>query len=810
MSSRRRTPSLAKRAMLAGAAAVLLLHAPAHAQEQQHRQNANPFAPPPRHVAPTPDGLAADELYMEADRLTRDDKAKRTTAEGNVEIRYQDRTLRADRVVYDEGLEHQQGVIHAYGHVVVVNADNTVEYADELVLDDKFAAGAARGFSARMPQNGKMAAAGMVRRSDMVQELDRAIYTPCVICVQNHAKTPSWSITADRVVEDKKRRLIFYRNARVHILGVPVMWFPVFWHADPAAKRVSGLLAPKFSVDSRLGFSYEQPYLWTATPSMDVILAPKISTNVNPFINGEVHKLFYSGEVDVRFGYTYERDLESDGQKFGNLTSRSYILGRGAFHVDENWLLGFTAERASDPLIFDKYTIPNAFMSRGPYVSDDRRLNSQIYAIRQTQDNYFSVAAMSIQGLRASQTNPQQIENNSVFPVIAPLAEDHYEPNQDVLGGHLRFTGSTVALTRSQSPDYTVNNTLLDIPGIDSRRVTGEADWQRTLFTSFGLRLDPYLQVRADGYSLGDLPRALVNGVPTQFVSSTVGRALGTAGVDITYPLYRRWRDTTVILEPVVNVAVSPHARQVVVGHDSQGQPIYLDEDSGSFELDESNIFQANKFPGYDLYEDGTRVSVGARGEILWDDGRRANVLIGRMFQADTNPIFTPGSGVRGKASDWIVYADAQPIQNVSFFTRARLDADTFEIHRLEAGANFRAKFINGYIRYFEQDAESTGLVLDTTTGTLTSTTTGQRQQNMDVGGEINIRKNWGLSFAGSRDFTQNAWVIRDMGVFYHDDCIRVDVIYVREDVVIGRLGPTNQVMLRLTLATLGSPITIR
>ena len=203
-------------------------------------------------------------------------------------------------------------------------------------------------------------------------------------------------------------------------------------------------------------------------------------------------------------------------------------------------------------------------------------------------------------------------------------------------------------------------------------------------------------------------------------------------------------------------------------------------------------------------------MSVGGRGEILWDDGRRANLLIGRMFQADSNRAFTPGSGVRGKASDWIVYADAQPLQNVSFFTRARIDADTFEVHRLEAGANFRSKFASGYVRYFQQDAESTGLVLDTTSGSLTTTKSGQRQQNMDVGGEVYVRKNWGLSFYGSRDFTQNAWVTRDVGVFYHDDCIRVDVIYVREDVVIGRLGPTNQVLLRLTLATLGSPITLR
>jgi LPS-assembly protein len=797
MSPGRRSPS--KRALLAGAAAVLLASTPAHAQRAH--QGLHPLsAGAGARQAPAPDGLASDELYMEADRLTRDDKSGRTTAEGNVEIRYQGRTLRADRVVYDEGPEDQPGVIRAYGHVQIVNPDNTVEYADQLVLDDQMSAGVAQGFSARLPMNGKLAGATLVRRSEDLQELNRAIYTPCPICVNNKPKTPSWSITADRMVQDKKRRLIFYRNARVHILNVPVLWLPVFWHADPSANRVSGLLSPRIAVNSRLGVSYEQPYLWAATPSMDVIVSPQINTKVNPFLNGEIHKLFASGDMEVRFGYTYERDVDSEGHKFGSLTSRSYILGRGAFRVDDNWLLGFTAERTSDPLIFDKYDIPDVFVSRGPYVADDRRLISQAYAIRQTQQSYFSIAAMDVQGLRASQTRPGQIEDNGSFPIIAPLVEQRYDPNLDILGGRLNIVGSAVALTRS----YALNNAAL--PGLDSRRVTAEANWNRSFITSVGLRADPFIQVRADGYSLGDVP----TGVGLNVQSSTVGRGLFTAGLDLSYPLYRRWRDATIILEPLAQLAVSPHARQIIVGYDTQGHPIYLDEDSGSFELDESNLFEANKFPGYDLYEDGTRVSVGGRGSILWDDGRRATLIIGRMFQAETNPAFTPGSGVRGKASDWVVYGEAQPIKNLSFFARARLDGDTFKAHRLEAGTNFSSKFISGFVRYFQQDAEETGLVLNTTTGTVTNSITGQRQQNMDLGGEVYLLKHWGATFYGNRDFIQDAWVTRDVGVFYHDDCIRLDVIYRREDVAIGRLGPSNEVMLRLTLATLGRPINIR
>ena len=78
-------------------------------------------------------------------------------------------------------------------------------------------------FSARLPDNGKIASATAVRRSDVIQELNRAIYTPCIICsADGKPKHPTWSISADRVVQDKKRRLIFYRNARIHVATSPV------------------------------------------------------------------------------------------------------------------------------------------------------------------------------------------------------------------------------------------------------------------------------------------------------------------------------------------------------------------------------------------------------------------------------------------------------------------------------------------------------------------------------------------------------------------------------------------------------------
>ena len=51
------------------------------------------------------------------------------------------------------------------------------------------------------------------------------------------------------------------------------------------------------------------------------------------------------------------------------------------------------------------------------------------------------------------------------------------------------------------------------------------------------------------------------------------------------------------------------------------------------------------------------------------------------------------------------------------------------------------------------------------------------------------------------------SWVVRDVGVVYRDECTRIEVIYRREDTIVGRLGPSESVAVRLTLATLGEPI---
>ena len=741
-----------RRALSAGAAAAGLIAACAHAQD-------SPPDPPPAPPATAPivdDGLAGGGFYLESDQLIQDTAAHRITAKGAVEARYRGRVLRAEEVDYDS----LTGEVTARGHVQIINPDGTAQFADAITLDKDLSEGVALGFSTRLQGGVKIAAAGAIRRSDEITELNRAIYTPCPVCAANGSGRPTWSIRARKVVQDHKRHIVYFQDAVIQVKGVGIMYLPAFWTADPQAPRKSGFLVPGLSISGKRGFSYQQPYYKVISPSQDLTISPQINTKVNPFLNIDWRRRFYSGVLDVRAGYTYSRDFDSGGHQFGALTSRSYVLANGEFKIDPNWLLGFTAERTSDPLLFDKYEIGGVFRDRGLYAADDRRLISQAYAVRQDQLSFLSVAAISVQGLRSN-------DINRTFPTIAPLIEGRWEPRQDILGGRLRIDGSAVMLTRNQSPADPAE------PGINSRRATLEANWLRTFTLANGLRLQPFVDARGDIYNLSDLPAPYAS-------TATIPRAFGTLGVNLSYPLIKQSGDITYLLEPLAQIAISP---------DTRLDPRIPNEDSEVFEFDETNLFQVDKSPGFDLYEGGQRINLGGRATVLLPDGRNASILVGRSFRARLDPYLPERTGLQTPLSDYIIGAEATPIRGINLFSRWRLDSNSLGINRLEAGANFTTARVTGYISYLQEALSPTGVPV----------------KSIDLRGEVFATRHWGLTAYAIRDIQSGEWRKRDIGIVYRDACIRVELLYRRDETFNNTLGPSSAVVLRLNLATLGN-----
>jgi LPS-assembly protein len=271
-----------------------------------------------------------------------------------------------------------------------------------------------------------------------------------------------------------------------------------------------------------------------------------------------------------------------------------------------------------------------------------------------------------------------------------------------------------------------------------------------------------------------------------------VVRGQGVAGVDLSLPLIKALNRGQVILEPLAQVAISPQSDPIQIGRNPDGTPAYFNEDSLAFEFDETNLMRANKFPGFDLYEGGQRLNTGLRATVRYDNGFNGTVLVGRSFRREQDDVFTLRTGLRPKASDWVIAARAD-MPGVSAYVRSRLDNDTGAVRRFEAGADVSKRWGSGSIRYLRDNLDISGV----------------KQENLDARGQLNLTKNWAVSVYGARDLRTDVWRRRDIGVVYTDDCVRVELIYQRQDqftnTPLGRtLRNNDSVVVRLTLATLG------
>ena len=757
-------PARLRRLLALGASLAALAAGPAVARTRPapYLPEPAPAEPAASAVAPAPsaDGLEPNSFYLEADKVSQDNKAKVATAEGHVEVRYRQRTLRAETLTYDNATQ----VVTARGNVTVINPDGTAEFAKELTLDKDLSAGVALGFSARLRDNVKIASDTLVRRNADVTELNEAIYTPCDVCAKDgKAKEPTWSIQAERVTEDKAHHLVYFHKAVIRVFGVPVFYTPVFWTADPESTSRSGFLAPELQVSNRRGFSLEVPYLLALSKSQDLTIDPIVSTKINPFLNLDWRAKFNSGEIDARVGYTYEYEFDNQGHRVpgSDKTSRSYVLANGAFVLNNEWDWGFSAERASDDLLFDRYDIRGVYDRRGLFETDSRRLLSQIYAVRQDQDSYLSVSALDFQGLRVGDVN-------KAMPLVAPLIEGRYEPSGPVFGGRLIVVGSAVVLSRGvQLNDPTQ-------PGLDSRRATAEANWRRAFTLANGVRIESFASLRGDVYNVVNQP-TLGGGTSD---SAVTGRFLPEAGVEVSYPLIRHDADTTVILEPLAEGIVSPRAKP---------DPGVPNEDSVDFLFDDTNLFDPNRAPGFDVYDSGLRLNLGGRATINWGDGMQARALIGRSFRSSPDLTLPPSSGYSGTASNWIVSASVTPVRGLSLYDRTELGNKNFALRREEVGANLMLSFLQGYVRYLHDNSDPAHVLHD-----------------VEGAGNLYVTKNWGVVFLGTRDLKNDAWARRDIGVFFQNDCAKIEVVYHYEHGFAELGGPSHSVQLRLTLATLG------
>ncbi len=748
---------------------------------------------------------AEEAVYLEADQVINEERGGRYIARGNVQARYGGRTLSADEVLFMP----EQGRVIARGNVTILEDGGAVTFADEAELSDDLSSGVIVNFSARLPSDATIGARVATQSADNTVRFTRAFYTPCTPCAERgFGARPTWRLKARKVTRDGPNDMVFYRDAVLEVKGVPVLYTPFFAHADPSVGRKSGLLLPNFGESSRTGGFYSQPYYWVLSDSADLTLAPQLMENADPLIGFEYRKRFFSGNVLISGSATREQEFanfDDDDDpntpevftKFGEDQLRGHLFGDGVFAVNENWLWGFGAEAIlnEDDTYLQRYEIDGVDSRRGLYRRDARRLMSQLYSVRQTEDSYFSVAALDFQSLRVPASG--QIDEEDTFPLVLPFAEARKAFRARFLGGRAEARLSAVALERNPPQELAFET------GLDYRRMTLETEWNRRITTKGGIVIEPQALARGDLYSLSDVPVTdtdTANGLQDESVDDeTVVRALGYVAATASYPVGRRMGSAHVELSPIANVTLAS------TGDNDEN---IVNQDSLSVDLDEANILLANRSPGFDVWEEGARATVGGRASVRWGPAQEASLFVAQSYRADDFTDFEPiedangdlvdATGLAGDVTD-VVAAGALSLGVRNAITaRVRLDDEDYEVQRLDVDARIGVGPISAYGRYLQVQERVRVNNPDT-----------DERESLDFGGEVRLNKNFAVRYNANRDLADGETRRSDLTLVYRDNCTQVELIYKEENFPDDpSIGTEESISVRFTLATLGGFVT--
>jgi len=657
--------------------------------------------------------LAAAPVLLEADAVIYAADRERVTARGNVQLAQGGRTLLTDEITYDLA----QGRVSARGNIILIEATGEAVFADALELDDRLSAGFVDGIRVLLPDQTRLAAVKGVRSDANRTVLDRAVYSPCEVCEADDE--PLWQIKAERVVHDQATGTVAYRNARLEVLGVPVLATPYFYHPDPSVKRRTGFLAPSFGSDTELGLTIETPFFIELAPNRDVTLTPTFTTNAGMLLGAEVRDLQTFGLTEIAGAATYtdaaqSRDAAGRTGESGDEEVRGHVRGRGRYVLGERDRAGFDLALASDNTFLRRYDIDN-----------DDVLENHLFVERFGDRDYLALNAFAFQSLRED-------ENQDEIPFVLPQAEAHLYGARDRFGGYLDLRSSVLALTRRD--------------GLDTRRLSSEIGWQLPYIGAMGDVWSLRLALRGDLYNTeGDPATRGEDGA-----SDTTGRIVPTARADWGLPLVGQSGSWSHVIEPRLAFTYTPG------NLNSSDIP---NEDSLVFEFDETNLFEASRFTGIDRPESGAMLAYGLRFDSLGPDAWRVAGLIGQSVRSGPDGLYPAGSGLEDPLSDVVGRVELRPSEFLDVGYRFRLDKTSLTFRRSDLSLAFgpsRLRFDIQYLR-LSDDLPDQDL---------------RRRQELVAGLRLQVLDSLAVGVRTRRDLEEDRTVTTQYGLVYTNPCL--------------------------------------
>ena len=718
--------------------------------------NAGLDAPP----APTgDDGINAAgnrEIAFESDIIEYGADSQQVTASGNVVLRSGDRSLRADSVTWNQ----QTGMITASGRVRFVDENGNQLFSERIELTDEFEAGAMENLLLALRQGGRLAANRGMRESDGTVSLEEAAYSGCsVVTPAGCPRDPSWRITAERVVYNPDNRRIEFSGAFLELFGARILPLPgLTIRTDGGA--VSGFLVPDLRFSESNGVEVSGSYYLRFADNRDLTLTTHVYTDAAPMVAGQWRHLTGSGAYQVTGYATHSQRISTlTGVSNSAEEFRGYIFANGKFQIAPDWSVTGSIRRTTDRPFLRRYDL-----------SRDDRLRSTVELERVGKNTYFSLAGWATQTLRLDQPQGE-------VPLALPVLDARWRPDDQILGGQLELQANTLAITRDM--------------GQDTQRAFARAQWDLRRVTGLGQVVTLTGMLRGDVYHSDE-----------NYLTSTASyrgnpgweyRGVALGALDVQWPFVGEAFGGTQVFTPRVQFVATPPIKNLAIPN----------EDARAIDLEDSNLFALNRFPGYDRVEDGARVTYGFDWALRIPDWE-LKTNVGQSYRLDSDRDILPvGTGLSERFSDFVGRTEVRYKDFLKFTHRFRLDKDNLAIRRNEIDATVGSRRTYAEIGYVRLDRDITQVE--------------DLQDREELRGAVRVAfaNYWSVFGSGVFNLTnreEDPTLSSDgfdpirtrLGIAYQDDCLELGVTWRRDYITSGDAERGDTFQFYFSLRNLG------
>ncbi len=438
---------------------------------------------------------------------------------------------------------------------------------------------------------------------------------------------------------------------------------------------------------------------------------------------------------------------------------------KGDFQINPRWSFGWDLLYQSDKNFSRTYGIEGY---------SDVVQRSEIYLTGLNDRNLFDLHAYHF-NVQEALPDSSRFSRDPVQPWVLPSFDYTYTPDEPVAGGELNIDVNAQGIYRSEldcttsvGPARCTAPTSVPGPEGTSGRITAQAEWKRTFITRGGLVITPSLQARGDAIFTDFTPAtqtAIASlGVATD-IRSAYYRYMATAGLEARWPILFSTASSTNVIEPVIQVFASPDEQFA----NTLGIP---NEDAQSLVFDATNLFESDRFSGYDRMEGGVRANVGFRYSGTFANGWTADAIFGQSFHlAGVNSFASPDlvnvgaeSGLETAASDYVGQVGLS-FGQFRMTAGARLDNADFQLRRVDVGAAQSFGPVDVSARYaYIQAQPKYGYPTD--------------RHAVSAGVTARVRENWRVFATGTYDLITPKLTSDSFGFAYDDECFTYSMTF--------------------------------